>query len=103
MNNTPKTVEDLFKKNTQLISAGELAMANGWVIYNLPKLITALNELIRNERIDELNKLMDYTDENEIVCVCEQANVEVCDHNWSLCHTAREHIAELRAEERLQK
>ena len=50
-------------------------------------------------RIDELNSLMDYTDENEIVCVCEQASVQVCDHNWSLCHTARERIAELKAQQ----
>lgn len=56
-------------------------------------------EKCREARIDELNRLMDYTDENEIVCVCEQASVQVCDHNWSLCHTARERIAGLKAQQ----
>lgn len=61
------------------------------------QLITADRKRVAFEaRIDELNRLMEYTDENEIVCVCEQASVQVCDHNWSLCHKARERIAELR-------
>ena len=108
MNNTPKTVESLINEaETKWASQGRTDEQK-WAVRNfitgsMQEAITALNELIRNERIDELNKLMDYTDENEIVCVCEQANVQVCDHNWSLCHTARERIAELRAEERLQK
>ena len=70
-----------------------------WLDGKVEEMREEVAERERVARIDELNRLMDYTDENEIVCVCEQASVQVCDHNWSLCHTARERIAELEKEQ----
>lgn len=42
-------------------------------------------------RIDELKSLL--ADDGQ--CVCQLANLEVCDHNWSLCNTVKDRIAEL--------
>lgn len=43
-------------------------------------------------KIDELEKLL--ADDGQ--CICQLADQEVCDHNWSLCNTVKDRIAELR-------
>lgn len=77
MNNTPKTVESVIDQLLYDITTKKENV--------VPKAITALNELIRNERIDELEIQPLFSDK------VEQAEYE------------NNRIAELRAEERLQK
>ena len=48
---------------------------------------------VRLARIDELKQLL--TDDGQ--CICQLANQEVCDHNWSLCNTVNDRIAELQS------
>ena len=90
MNNTPKTVESLINEaETKWASQGRTDEQK-WAVRNfitgsMQEAITALNELIRNERIDELEIQPLFSDK------VEQAEYE------------NNRIAELRAEERLQK
>ena len=102
MNNTPKTVEDLkqqvvaklkrayFNGTTDVIARKNGVIPNDTKLgeYQIElladELITTLNELIRNERIDELEIQPLFSDK------VEQAEYE------------NNRIAELRAEERLQ-
>lgn len=88
MNNTPKTVEDL----RQILYGNSFAVEtrpDDFVLRinqkGVDDVITTLNELIRNERIDELEIQPLFSDK------VEQAEYE------------NNRIAELRAEERLQK
>ena len=90
MNNTPKTVESLINEaETKWASQGRTDEQK-WAVRNfitgsMQEAITALNELIRNERIDELEIQPLFSDK------VEQAEYE------------NNRIADLRAEERLQK
>ena len=90
MSNTPKTVESLINEaETKWASQGRTDEQK-WAVRNfitgsMQEAITALNELIRNERIDELEIQPLFSDK------VEQAEYE------------NNRIAELRAEERLQK
>lgn len=88
--NTPKTVESLINEaETKWASQGRTDEQK-WAVRNfitgsMQEAITALNELIRNERIGELEIQPLFSDK------VEQAEYE------------NNRIAELRAEERLQK
>ena len=48
---------------------------------------------IQEARINELKNLL--ADDGQ--CICQLANQEVCDHNWSLCNTVKDRIAQLRS------
>ena len=53
-----------------------------------------IKQLIVQARIDELNQLLD----KDNGCICQLADVNVCDHNWSLCNTIVERMAVLKKE-----
>ena len=55
--------------------------------------VEAIKQLINQARIDELEKLL--ADGGQ--CICQLANQEACDHNWSLCNTVKDRIAQLRS------
>lgn len=42
-----------------------------------------------------MNTLKDLLVKNENQCVCQLADEEVCDHNWSLCNVVKDRLAEL--------
>ena len=44
----------------------------------------------------ELRALLD-NETKGATCVCQLADVAVCDHNWSLCNVVRDRLAELAA------
>ena len=54
--------------------------------------VEAIKQLINQARIDELEKLL--ADGGQ--CICQLADQEVCDHNWSLCNIVKDCIVELR-------
>ena len=57
------------------------------------KIITLIATQIQEARINELKNLL--ADDGQ--CICQLANQEVCDHNWSLCNTVKDRIAQLRS------
>jgi len=97
MNNTPKTVESLINEaETKWASQGR-TYEQKWAVRNfitgsMQEAITALNELIRNERIAEAENIYANLYDNTDCITCYSNNAKV-----------KRHIAELRAEERLQK
>ena len=57
------------------------------------KIITLIATQIQEARINELKNLL--ADDGQ--CICQLANQKVCDHNWSLCNTVKDRIAQLRS------
>ena len=59
------------------------------------KIITLIANQIQEARINELKNLL--ADDGQ--CICQLANQEVCDHNWSLCNTVKDRLAELKGDD----
>lgn len=71
----------------------------GWLgseIYFMPANVAVIiqkhiSDQVAKARIDELRRLAP----DEPSCVCQLADIKVCDHNWSLCNVIKDRIATL--------